>query len=336
MKQKRNLTFKSQINFKISGINIRLVSSDPAKSFLLNPSDKNFIRTCVRPDINIRIYYNNIPKIKFTRRNFLAQVDDWWSFHRVNGKKVFSLPRVEYRKRDFAVTHKKISITQGQPKITTSREPSDFNSRNTLLPLPRRLAIFDSDFKKGDIYIDIPKSSLRVPNPLEYPLMFLVLSELLHLEEGIILHACGVIKNNNQCYLFLGHSGDGKSTMANLWKKDAVVLNDDRVPIRKIGNNFFAYAIPGFNNQKSSADLTKGVKITGIFFLLKDNKNEIKRLNSMQSFAKLVAYTPAVAWDDVMFKKDINLLKQIAGIVPCSLLHFRPGNEIIEMLLKYR
>jgi len=336
MRQKGALSFKYKINFRISGINISLTSSDPAKSFLLNQSYQNFIRECRRPDINIRICYSNIPKIKFTRKNFLAQVDDWWSFYRLDGKKIFFLPSVKYRKRNFAITRKKISITKDQPEIIISKDPSDFNSRNTLLPLPHRLAIFESDFKKGTIYIDILKSSLTVSNPLEYPLLYLMLSEMLHLKEGIIFHACGIVKNNNQCYLFLGHSGDGKSTMAHLWKNDAVVLNDDRVPIRKIGNYFFAYAVPGFSDGPGFYDLTKGIEITKIFFLQKDSKNKMEHLNSIQSLAMLVAYTPAVTWDNIIFKKDIDLLKQIAKKIPCYLMKFCPDKEIIKLLLEFK
>lgn len=336
LEQKGALTFRSKINFRISGINISLTSSDPTKSFSLNQNYQNFIRVCKCPDINIRICYSNVPKIKFSRDNFFAQVDGWWSFYRIKGKKIFLLPPVKNRKRDFAILRKKVLIGEKGPAIIASKERSDFNSVNVLLPLPRRLAIFESNCRKGTIYVDIPASELTVSNPVEFPLLYLVLSEALYSKRGIILHACGIIKNNKECYLFLGHSGDGKSTMAHLWRDDAVLLNDDRVPIRKIGDSFFAYAVPGYSENPCSYNSTTGIEITKIFFLQKDIKNKIEHLSNIQALSMLIAYTPAVTWDNIIFKQNIDLLKQIAREIPCYLLHFFPDKKIIKLLLELK
>ncbi|MFC1658043.1 hypothetical protein ACFL1D_01530 [Candidatus Omnitrophota bacterium] len=258
-------------------------------------------------------------------------MDEWWSTYRLNGKMIFVLPRVEYRIRNSAIVHKKVSIYQEQPFIVTLEEPSDFNSRNVLLPLPRRLAVFQKNFKNGVIYVDAPASSAAGPNPLEYPLLNLVLSEILHSKKGIIFHACGVVKNN-QCYLFLGHSGDGKSTMAKLWDGQAVILNDDRVALKKNRKSFLAYPIPGYFGNFNSHNVMGGIKISKIFFLQKNDKNKAVPLNNIKALSMLISYTPEVTWDNIIFRENINLLKQIAQNIPCYSLQFYPDKRIVKFI----
>ena len=44
---------------------------------------------------------------------------------------------------------------------------------------------------------------------------------------GLLFHAAGIVRDG-QCYLFFGHSGSGKTTVARLSSTD-LVLNDDLV-----------------------------------------------------------------------------------------------------------
>lgn len=332
MKPKDTIRVSHKINFRISGLNIALISSDPSKVFLFDPSYRRFISKCRHPDIRIRVCYGNFPKLNLSSHDFLAQIDGWWSFYARGRKRIFCLPRVRYLERSFIIARKKVMISRCRPEIIISKEPSDFSSRNTLLPLPRRLAVFGHNFKKGTIHIAMSQSESTVRNPLEYPLLNLMLLELLHHHGGLIFHACGIVNRKKQCYLFLGHSGDGKSTMARLWKDDAYILDDDRVPVKMTGNSFFAYPAPGSRENSCSCSITERAKISGIFFLEKDTRNKIGRLNNIQALSKLVEYTPAAMWDRRRVASDISLLKHISTRVPCYVMKFYPDKRIVRLL----
>jgi adenylate kinase len=78
-------------------------------------------------------------------------------------------------------------------------------------------------------------------DPLFHPLGALLMIYLSHFSSGFLIHASGIMENNNG-YIFSGVSGIGKSTMSEIWlKQGATVINDDRLWIQKIGNEWKIY-----------------------------------------------------------------------------------------------
>lgn len=65
-------------------------------------------------------------------------------------------------------------------------------------------------------------------------------------KNGIFIHGIGLRDMNGKGLLFAGKSGAGKSTTARLWHKHSkvMVLNDDRIIVRKLKNSFFIYGSP--------------------------------------------------------------------------------------------
>src|SRR5271169_6137240 len=102
--------------------------------------------------------------------------------------------------------------------------------------VPYKAAWFDPGFERGHVVLNrsaIPAG--RPIFPLEYPLDELVMMHRLALGEGVEVHALGLSDKDGSGYLFLGHSGAGKSTTARLWMEQPGVqmLSDDRIIIRK-------------------------------------------------------------------------------------------------------
>ena len=94
-----------------------------------------------------------------------------------------------------------------------------------------RFLFLAPDLKSGDLYVtgDPPQDT----DPLGYPLNQVLWILLLSQGRGVLFHACG-IDDDGRGYLFLGNSGDGKSTTARLWFDHGVtVLNDDRCDGKK-------------------------------------------------------------------------------------------------------
>ena len=61
---------------------------------------------------------------------------------------------------------------------------------------------------------------------------------------GVELHACGVI-DGGRGLLFIGNSGDGKTTTARLWQNEtAEIVSDDRVIVRAENGGWTMYGTP--------------------------------------------------------------------------------------------
>jgi hypothetical protein len=75
----------------------------------------------------------------------------------------------------------------------------------------------------------------RVPSPLGYPLDELLIMHRLTQEKAIELHGTGIVRDNGDANLFVGHSGAGKSTTTRLWTEleDVEILSDDRIIVRR-------------------------------------------------------------------------------------------------------
>jgi len=83
------------------------------------------------------------------------------------------------------------------------------------------------------------------------------------LYNGMILHSSCVTKQNN-AYLFLGKSGAGKSTIAELAGEygSYKIIADDLILIRNINNDFYAFSIP--QSRQRQAEL-KGARVKKYF-----------------------------------------------------------------------
>ena len=70
---------------------------------------------------------------------------------------------------------------------------------------------------------------------LDYPLDELLIMHRLTQEKAIELHGTGIVRQNGEANLFVGHSGAGKSTTTRLWTatEDVEVLSDDRIIVRR-------------------------------------------------------------------------------------------------------
>ncbi|MBN1871211.1 MAG: hypothetical protein JW800_01410, partial [Candidatus Omnitrophica bacterium] len=62
---------------------------------------------------------------------------------------------------------------------------------------------------------------------------------------AILVHGSGIVLNG-EGFIFLGKSGEGKSTIAKLWmgRRGVKVLSDDRLIIRRTGKDYYLYGTP--------------------------------------------------------------------------------------------
>src|SRR5258706_10939711 len=105
--------------------------------------------------------------------------------------------------------------------------------------MPYKSAHISRDLRNVDIRMRIAEL-----NPLEFPLDELLINAILARRGGVELHACGIIVGGSGL-LFVGNSGDGKTTTARLWQSTASdIVSDDRVVVRPENGGWTMYGTP--------------------------------------------------------------------------------------------
>lgn len=196
---------------------------------------------------------------------------------------------------------------------------------------PYKAAWFDPSFERGHVVLN--RSSFPAEGaiyPLEYPLDELVMMHRLALGEGVEVHALGVADSDGNGYLFLGHSGAGKSTTARLWMDQPGVelLSDDRIIIRKHGEKFYMYGTPWHGDAGVASPAS--ALLSAIYLLDQAPANELLPLAPSKAAAELFAraFVPHYLKSGIQF--TLSFLDQLTRSVPCSVLRFTPTPSAVE------
>lgn len=113
-------------------------------------------------------------------------------------------------------------------------------------------------------------------------------SLLLLKDEGIILHAA-VIARNNMAYVFAGRSGSGKTTVANL-SRQYTVLSDDLAVIRFSGGSHHIFPTPNWLDMQAGEQQNKPYKLAGLFKLVKDRRSSVRKMGKATAAAELMTF----------------------------------------------
>lgn len=145
----------------------------------------------------------------------------------------------------------------------------------------------------------------------------------------LLMHASAIV-NDGICYLFLGRSGTGKSTHANLWLQhipDCELLNDDH-PIVRIHPNgkVIVYGSPW--SGKTPCYRNKNARLGGIVRIKQAPDNKLKSLSPIEAYASVMT---SCCWgfnwnEELMKEKDITLQDLIRKIA-CYTLECLPNKD---------
>jgi len=204
-------------------------------------------------------------------------------------------------------------------------------SSPAVAPNPYRAAWFDPSFERGHVVLNRSAIPAGTPIlPMEYPLDELVMMHRLALGEGVELHALGLADQDGSGYLFLGHSGAGKSTTARLWMAEPGVrlLSDDRIIIRKHEDTFWLYGTP-WHGDAGVASAGRA-PLSAIFLLEQAPDNHVVAIAQPKAAAELFAraFLPHYLKSGIKF--TLSFLDQITRSVPCSILRFTPTPSAVE------
>ena len=191
--------------------------------------------------------------------------------------------------------------------------------------LPYKRATFSPDFTWGEVLLERSYFDPRDPvDALEYPLDELLMMNLLAHGRGVEVHACGLEDTDGQGYLFLGHSGAGKTTTARLWQKagGVRVLSDDRIILRSSAGKTWMYGTPWHGEARLA--LPARTPLRQIFFLRHGTANEIVPLGCGEALARFLACSFVPFYSRSGLEFALAFFHQLIDSLPCAELRFVP------------
>jgi hypothetical protein len=289
-------TDENRLKLCIAGITFEITADYPLSSMRLNESYRDF--ACEESaDIRLHASYEGLPDIPLNEEDLVFDSGAVWRLYQIGGEYIFSL---------------------SSPVV-------DHN--------PYRLAIFDQEFRQGQVFNPRQRPGERedglLSNPMEYPFSEVLMVCLLGRGAGLMVHACG-LDHNGRGYLFAGNSTHGKSTMARLWEGQATILNDDRIVLRQREGRFWMYGTPWHGEYSALAP--SGVPLEKVFFLGKGEENHAQRQLGAAASSRLLARAFPPLWDPAGMAFTLEFCAQIAEAVPCYDLKFAPDGGIIDFV----
>lgn len=170
--------------------------------------------------------------------------------------------------------------------------------------------------------------------PLEYPLDELLVTNWLAFGHGVEVHGCGLICEGVG-YLFLGHSGAGKSTTTQLWNRTRhpEILSDDRIILRLEGNQLWMYGTP-WHGEAGFASALKS-PVSRIFILDHGDENAIALLPHGRAVAELFARSFVPFHSAAGLDRSLGFLARVAEQVPCYSYKFCPDESAVSTILNF-
>ena len=205
----------------------------------------------------------------------------------------------------------------------------------------KKQMLINSHFDRVAAYLfpDTPgKDLLRISAVVYDFLQILLMNYLAQRNLGIIVHSAGIKDVDGRGLLFPGSSGCGKTTTAKLWNTHtrAIVLNDDRVIIRRNNGRFLLYSSPwhgGFWDYRESS--ISPAPLTRVFFLHHSSRNVLQRISKKDAFNSLYPAIYPTFWDKKNLENVATFCQDLVNTVPCYSLGSVKKKEAIHFVRKH-
>jgi hypothetical protein len=283
---------------RIADVNIGLEADSPAMTVAFAGTHASFLAESSHPEIEVRAGWSQLS----SRHEGVPVFDaaGAWHLTRSNGHFVMDF---------FTPLRGKVPYK----RLTASRDWS------------RCQVALHRDFYPTD----------QAVHPLDYPLDELLVVHYLGQRSGVILHACGIVDDTGAGYLFVGHSGAGKTTTAMLWNDlpGVTVLSDDRIVLRRSGGRVLMHGTPWHGESRLSAPGSAELK--AIFLLEHGSENEFAPVKAAEAVADLVARSFLPFHDAEGMTGVVSLFEQIVTEVPCFRFSFEPGIGAVDAVRQW-
>lgn len=160
------------------------------------------------------------------------------------------------------------------------------------------------------------------------------ISERLIEKDKYVFHASCVLKKNGNAYLFLGHSGAGKTTITSL-SNSRDILGDD-MNIVSIEENELVVEAGAIGGQfMSTIGYSTKRKVEKIFWLKQSSENKTVELSPMAGTQRLLASFANLNWEALSEdrkNKLIDFSHKVTGSTKIEELYFRRDESIWDVI----
>lgn len=193
------------------------------------------------------------------------------------------------------------------------------------------IGVISSDSEWKNISVRIKKSDFTRDSIIHLSGLELIIRAAIQFRKGAIFHSSGV-DDNGKGILFIGHSGEGKSTQSRLWQglEGTMIFNEDRNAVREINNKIFCFGTP-WGGTSNIANNHK-VPLEAIIMIEKAGYNKIEKLSSTEVIPRLIARSFFPYWDKNLTFLAISNITAIALKVPVYKLSCKPGPEVVNLV----
>ncbi len=183
---------------------------------------------------------------------------------------------------------------------------------------------------------DYENGSLKMPSSLNLKFSMWMALAFTGIPKTLCAIHSSVIIFNNSAVLFLGESGTGKSTHTKLWLEHIAgskLLNDDS-PILSIDQEkAIVHGSPW--SGKGQKYVNESYPVRAIVRIKQHPSNEMKKLNTLESFGALYPSFPPAFLKDNYFEGHIcEIISKIISTTPIYLLHCLPNHEAAQMAME--
>lgn len=227
--------------------------------------------------------------------------------------------------------YREFMVAGGEPEVTIHVEVRDGASFLPMGPGPFIIELtkdksclrYRSYYEAGWLDVDGGKAFLEMAPEAEIENFLRVLySQLCERAGGLLLHAAGVIRNN-QGYVLFGPSGSGKTT-ATRFSLAHTVLSDDMVIVKMQGNKARVYGVPFRGDFPEAPRVNRAADLHGLFSLVKAPEHRVTTVAAPLAIAQLSACLPFLMRDSQRASRALAICRQLNESVPVRALHFRP------------
>ena len=228
---------------------------------------------------------------------------------------------IDIEKEEF---YKKIKIDSSKESFFSNIEIFALPADSLLLRINHDLMIVNSRWQSGKIvHLDHIES-------LSSFLLQMFYAQVVDLK-FILLHSA-LVRVGREGLMFLGPSGIGKTTQAELWNKyrDALIINGDIVFVQETPDAFLGWGTPWHGSSPYCENTNVPVK--ALIVLKQAPENSIRELTG---FEKVTAVSNSVfypRWLENGMELCLETLDHLLSALPVYELSCRPDEEAVELV----
>lgn len=183
----------------------------------------------------------------------------------------------------------------------------------------------------GSVLVEFLPESKEFLKSIENVFFYIALEEqLIHHKRWIIHSSC--VTTPLGAILFVGPSGMGKSTQAELWEKyrGSKVLNGDRTIVYRENDVWYAAGSPYAGSSKRYVN--ESAPICLLVLLEQGNENRVQSLTPGQAFKGLYPHLTVNDWNPWYVETITNQLELLVQELPVSCFSCTPDEAAVDVL----